>query len=216
MRVPSPFRPYPLQGKARFGAGPAPQAVPFALIIPMPPVFPPTWVATRTVRRLPPTVGLPPSARPANTQAACCRSRPETTLGSRPSGVDSQTRPVRPTSPVPPLTNVPALRQAALGLGTRLPFCAPLRASTERMHRPRPEGLGQPSSPDDPRAIMATLRSSRPPLAGPPGLAWLDLLTEADVLEPGWVLWTGVAPGYPSDAKPPSTMRVTPHDRELP
>jgi hypothetical protein len=138
-------------------------------------VVPATWVATRTMRRLPPTMCLPPSARLANTLAASCRSRPLTTLGSRPSGGDSQTRPVRPTSPAPPLTDVPASQPAALGLGTRLPFCAPLRATTERMHHPEPEGrsshhLRWPQGESGRRTPRAS------PLAGPPGLAWSDPL----------------------------------------
>jgi hypothetical protein len=108
-----------------FGRGPTPQALPIALALSL----------RRVIRRREPDSDCGafatddgPSATGSIRQHAGSdiAEPPQATLDGHRSSVDTQTRPVRPTSSCPPLTDVPASRPAALGLGWRLPFCSPL------------------------------------------------------------------------------------------
>jgi hypothetical protein len=144
---------------------------------------------------------------------------PQTTLGDRPSGVDSQTRPVRPTSPRPPLTDVPALRQAALGLGTRLPFCAPLRVPPRKCTAPGPKTRSSHRPPMAPEGDREPFRPhSRPPLWGRLGLlGWTSLRRRTS-----WDQDGSFGRGHPrlsGDAKPPvrpcGSPRMTGNSHDL-
>lgn len=180
-----------------FSVGPAPQAVPFALVIPMGRLR--TTGSDSDCEAF--AAGDGPSTTGSTRQHAgsVLPKPPQTTLRGRPSGDDSQTRPVRPTSPPPPLTDVPALRRAALGLGKRLPFCAPLRADTERMYHSVSEDPKQPLSPDDPRRCPGGEPPERPPLWGRLGLLGRTSCF-AGGGRPGIRMGplAGVTPGYPA------------------
>ena len=122
-------------------SSPPPQAVPFALAIPWDRV-------SRCQGRDSDCEAFAADDGPstADSTLPCAGSAgerpPQTTLSGHPWGCDSQTRRVKPTSPIPPLTDAPAFRQAALGLGNRLPFCSPFGAITVGMFHPVPEGAG--------------------------------------------------------------------------
>jgi len=116
----TPFPPCPLQGKARFGVGPAPPAVPFALVGPREPCG--CRGSDSDCEAFAADSG-PSTAGSTRQYAGSVLSKPlQATLGGRRSGGDSQTRPVRPTSPRPPFTDVPAFRSGRPRVGSRLPF----------------------------------------------------------------------------------------------
>jgi len=77
----SPFRdPIPFETSSPSRAGPAPRAVPLALVGPAGYLAVAAQVATRTLRRLPPAMGHPSPVRLSSAQAAPGRSRPRLPL----------------------------------------------------------------------------------------------------------------------------------------
>jgi len=144
---------------------------------------------------------------------------PQTTLGDHPSGCDSQTRRVKPTSPRPPLdgrTCLPAGRP-------RVRNTATLLLTLTGYHRenapPDPEGSGShlpPMTRVPPRPSPCGRRPGET-LTGRLGLlGWTSL---AGGGSPGtrMVPFTEVAPGCPDDAKPPTDPHGSPRmDRRTP
>ena len=130
----------------------------------------------------------------------------QATLGGHRLGGDSQTRPVRPTSPRPPFTDVPALRSGRPRVGSRLPFCYTLTGYHRENAPPTLTGR-QPSSPDDPWREPPGRRTSRAArsLRGRVGLLGQTPFAGGGHPRDGVCPLTGVTPGYPDDAKPPDT-----------
>jgi len=182
VRVPYPFVILPLAGQDQFrgrsgttGSAIRPCRPAAALRL--------SAVATRTVKRLPPTMGLPPPARLGNTQAAYCRSRSRPPLAvavrmvTRRRGLSD-----RPRLALPSQTYLPC-GQAALGSGRDYLSATPLPAITVGMYR-QPSRAGSHLPPMTPG--LDRLEGEPPERPPRCGAAWACLvrppLQEAGVL----------------------------------
>lgn len=191
-----PFAPYPLQGKVLSGPARHRRRCHSPLLAPACPAAP--EVATRTVKRLPPMAGLPPPARPNNTQAAYCRSRSRLPLAvavwvvTRRRGLSDRPHLARPSQTYLPCGRPPSGRVAVTFL------LHPYRLSPWECTA-RPGRAGQPSSPDDPWSGPPGGRTPRaaPSLRGRVGLLGQTPFAGGGCPRDGEYPLTGVTPGYP-------------------